>query len=321
MLQYGAEVIFETSKFWASRVTYDSRYERYEIKEVIGPNEFQESVDNNSYTNYLAKWVLRQGSELYHYLQNKHPRRLRIIAERIGLQEQEVDIWKELAEKVVFHIDPKGMIEEFDEYFDRKDVTINQWDKNGMPVWPSELNLAEVKGTQLVKQADVILLLHLFSNDFPLDIKRANLEYYEKRTAHKSSLSIPSYAMIALELGEVEKAYRYFTMAANSDLHNLYGNIQHGVHAGALGGAWQIVVSGFGGVRLRDGVLSVNPTLPNNWHRMRFRVCFRDALIEFVLSKGKTEAIMLRGRKGVDIEVYGNRYSLREGQRIHGRQG
>lgn len=321
MLQYGAEMIFETSRFWASRVTYDSKYERYEIKEVIGPNEFQVSVDNNSYTNYLAKWVLRQGSELYHYLQNKHPRRLRIIAKRIGLQVQEVDIWKELAEKVVFLIDPKGMIEEFDEYFDRKDVTINQWDENGMPVWPSELNLAEVKGTQLVKQADVILLLHLFSNDFPLDIKRANLEYYEKRTAHKSSLSIPSYAMIALELGEVEKAYRYFTMAANSDLRNLYGNIQHGMHAGALGGAWQIVVSGFGGVRLRDGVLSVNPTLPNNWHRMRFRVCFRGALIEFVLSKGKTEAIMLRGRKGVDIEVYGNRYSLREGQRIHGRQG
>ena len=259
MLRYGAEMIFETSRFWASRVTYDSRYERCEIKDVIGPNEFQESVDNNSYTNYLAKWVLRRGSELYHYLQNKHPRRLRIIAERIGLQEQEVDSWKELAEKVFSLIDSKGLIEEFEGYFDRKDVTINKWDENGMPVWPSEVNLAEVKGTQLVKQADVILLLHLFSNDFSLAIKRANLEYYEKRTAHKSSLSIPSYAMVALELGEVEKAYRYLVLAANSDLRNMHGNIQHGVHAGALGGAWQIVVSGFGGVRLRDGVLSVNP--------------------------------------------------------------
>ena len=320
MLQYGAEMVFETARFWASRVTYDRRSERYEINGVIGPNEFQGSVDNNSYTNYLAKWVLRSGSELYYYLRKKHPRRLRTIAERIALQDQEVDIWKELAEKVVFLIDSRGLIEEFEGYLGRKDVTISEWDENGMPVWPSEVNLAEAKGTQLVKQADVILLLHLFSNDFSLDIKRTNLEYYEKRTAHKSSLSIPSYAIVALELGGAEKAYKYLTLAANTELRDIRRNTEHGVHVAALGGAWQIVVYGLGGVRLRDGVLSVNPTLPNNWHKMRFRVWFRGAFIEFVLSKGEAEALMLRGRKGVGIEVYGNRYCLNKGERIHARE-
>jgi len=316
MLDYGAEMIFEAARFWASRVTYDSTRERYEITEVIGPNEFQESVDNNSYTNYLAKWVLRSGSELYHHLQNKHPRKLRTIAAKIALQKQEINIWKELAEKVIFLTDAKGLIEEFEGYLRKKDVAIDQWDENGMPLWPSAVNLAEAKDTQLVKQADVLLLLHLFPNDFSLDTKRTNFEYYEKRTTHKSSLSIPSYAVIALELGEVEKAYRYLALAANSDLHDVYHNTECGAHAAALGGAWQIVVHGLGGVRLKNGVLSVNPTVPNHWHKMRFRVCFKDSLIEFAVSDSEAEATMLGGRKAVVVELCGKRHSLYRGQKI-----
>lgn len=317
MLNYGAEMLFEAARFWASRVTYNRRSECYEIKEVIGPNEFQESVDNNSYTNYLARWVLRNGAELYHYLQNKHPRQLRITGRKMGLQEQEIDTWKNIADKVVFFTGPKGLIEEFEGYFDRKDFPINKRDKNGMPLWPSAVGLAELKETQLVKQADVILLLHLFSHHFPLHIKRNNLEYYEKRTMHKSSLSVPSYATIALERGDVERAYRYLTIAVNSDLGDLYHNTELGVHAAAIGGAWQIVVFGFGGVRLKNGVLSINPILPNHWHKMRFRLWFKDSLIEFALSHGESEAIMLGGRKGVDIEFYGKRHFLQKGQRVH----
>ena len=316
MLRYGAEMIFETARFWASRATYKSEKKCYGVKEVIGPNEFQESIDNNSYTNYLAKWVLASGSELYYRLCNKHPRSLRTIAERIKLQKQEVDNWKELAEKIVFLIDSNGLIEEFEGYFGRKNVTISEWDENGMPVWPSIVRLAEAKGTQVVKQADVILLLHLFLNDFSLDEKRINLEYYEKRTVHKSSLSIPSYAIIALETGDIEKAFKYFTLAANSDLHNIYRKTERGVHAAALGGAWQIAICGFGGIRLRKGELVANPTLPNHWHKMRFRLWFRDSLIEFAVSNNETEVIMLKGRNAVNTKLYGNRYCLEKGQRV-----
>jgi kojibiose phosphorylase len=316
-LQYGAEMLFEAARFWASRVTYNEKSGCYDIKEVIGPNEFQESVDNNSFTNYMAKWVLRSGSEVYRYLQKKHPHRLGAIAGKMGLQEQEFDIWKELADKIVFLTNPQGLVEEFEGYFNRSDVLINQRDENGMPVWPSAVDLAELKKTQLVKQADVILLLHLFSPDFPLYAKRNNFEYYEKRTMHKSSLSVPSYATIALELGKVELAYRYLTLAVNSDLGDIYRNTDLGVHAAALGGAWQIAVCGFAGIRLKSGVLAVNPTLPSHWHKMRFRLWFRDSLIEFALSKRKAEAIMLKGQTEVDIELYGNRYCLHKGQRFH----
>jgi Trehalose and maltose hydrolases (possible phosphorylases) len=137
MLRYGAEMIFETARFWASRVVYDKQSGQYGIGEVIGPNEFQECVNNNSYTNALARWTLRYASELYHYFDKRHPKELETMARKIGLTDREVDTWKEIAEKIVFLARPDGLIEEFEGYFGRKDVTINEWDENGMPIWPS----------------------------------------------------------------------------------------------------------------------------------------------------------------------------------------
>jgi len=189
-----------------------------------------------------------------------------------------------------------------------------------MPVWPCAVKLAEAKETQLIKQADVMLLLNLFSNAFSLNVKKVNSEYYEKRTMHKSSLSIPSYAIIALEIGEVEKAYRQFTLSVKSDLYDIYRNTNQGIHAAAIGGAWQVAICGFGGIRLRKGMLVVNPTLPNNWTRMRFRLWFRNSLIEFALSKREIDAIMLKGQTEVEIELCGNKYRLCKGQRVYAKQ-
>jgi len=320
LLQYGAEMVFEAARFWASRSIYDSRRKQHVIKEVIGPNEFQESVDNNSYTNYMAKWVLKSGSELYNSLKNKHPRTLRTITNKIKLQAQEVNIWKELADKIVFLIDSKGLIEEFEGYFGKKDIIISEWDENDMPVWPSAVKLAEVKETQLIKQADVMLLLNLYSNAFSLNVKKINSKYYEKRTVHKSSLSISSYAIIALEIGEVDRAYRHFTLAVKSDLYDIYRNTDYGMHAAAIGGAWQVAIFGFGGIRLRKRTLVVDPKLPNQWNKMRFRLWFRKSLIEFVLSKREIDAIMLKGRTEVELELYSNKYRLCKGQMVHAKQ-
>jgi len=316
MLRYGAEMIFEAARFWASRVIYDGQRGQYEIREVIGPNEFQECVNNNSYTNALARWMLRYASELYHCFGKKHPRKLKTMTRKIGLRDGEADTWKEIAEKIVFLIRPDGLIEEFEGYFARKDVTINEWGENGMPIWPSELKLAQAKETQLVKQADVLLLLYLLSEKFSLGAKRINFDYYEKRTIHKSSLSIPSYAILANELGKTEKAYKYFIQAVNADIHNIYGNTGLGIHAAALGGAWQIAINGFAGVKLKENVLSVSPILPEHWPSMRFRIWFKGTFIEFSVSKEGTEVFVAKGRKGVDVEIYGQKYFLYQGQRV-----
>lgn len=319
MLCYGAEMIFEAARFWASRVTYNKQSERYEIKEVIGPNEFQECVNNNSYTNALAKWTLRRAFELYQHLSEKHQRKLGALASKIGLRNEEVNAWWEIAKRMVFLIQSDGLIEEFEGYFARKDVVIKEWDENGMPILPSEVKLAEAKETQLVKQADVLLLLRLFSDEFSLNVKRINFDYYERRTTHKSSLSIPSYAIVAGELGETEKAYKYFIPAVSTDLDDIYGNTELGIHAAALGGAWQIALNGFAGMKLKGDALSIVPTLPEPWQIMRFRVWFRDALIDFSILKDGVEAFVAKSRRGVNVELYGRKYFLHQAERVSAR--
>jgi len=316
MVRYGSEMVFETARFWASRVVYDETSGSYEIKLVIGPNEFQEGVDNNSYTNGMTRWALRYACELYDGLRKRDPGRLRAISDKMGLIAEEVDTWREIAERIVFLMGSDGLIEEFEGYFDRRDVTISEWDEHGMPVWPSDVVLADVKETQLIKQADVILLLYLLSEEFSLDTKRVNLDYYEPRTTHMSSLSITSYAILATELGDREKAYRYLHHAASSDLENIHGNTDLGIHAAELGGAWQTAVRGFAGVRVRDGVLSINPAPPQSWQSMRCRTWFRGSLIELVVADESTQATLVRGEEAADVEIYGQRKVLEPGQTV-----
>jgi len=314
MLRFGLEMVFETARFWASRVAYSEDTGKYEIKNVIGPNEFQHSVDNNSYTNYLAKWLLNYACRLYYDFRRNYPREVKTVIEKTGLREDEVNSWQGISEAIVFLQRNDGLIEEFKGYFKRKDITIERFASNGMPIWPPSVRLSEVQDTQLVKQADVLLLLHLFPLDFSQDHKRKNLEYYRKRTTHKSSLSIPSHAIIAVEADRLEAARKYFSLAVRADLENVYGNTHQGIHAASLGGTWQIAVTGFAGLRLKDDVLSINPKLPPEWEELSFRIWFRQALIELRTTGDTTEVFLVsdKGRmaREIQLEIYGRVYAL-----------
>jgi kojibiose phosphorylase len=320
MLRYGAEMIFETARFWASRAVFNEDTNEYEIRNVIGPNEFQESVNNNSYTNFLAGWTLRYAADLYSKFRKDHSHTCESIAQKIALKDEEARLWREMAAKIAFRINSNGLIEEFEGYFAKKNVTIQEWDENGMPIWPEDIELAEVKHTQLIKQADVILLLSLFSAEFSDEVKEINLGYYEERTTHKSSLSVSSYAILSAQLGEIEKAYNYFLQAVNVDLANIYGNTELGMHAASIGGAWQIVISGFAGVSIVDDMLRMAPALPPKWQKLRFQLWFRKALIECTIHQNKVELAILEdrieGRKGIELDVYGKRTLLSRGKRL-----
>ena len=318
MLQHGLGMVLETARFWASRVSYDETRDQYEIKLVIGPNEFQDGVDNNSYTNAMARWALRYACELYEDFYERFSGEMQGIAEDMGLTGEEVDNWRQIADSIILLVRSDGLIEEFEGYFDRRDVTITERDEHAMPLWPREVMLKDVKETQLIKQADVVLLLYLLSDEFSQDVKRTNLDYYEPRTTHVSSLSITSYAIIASELGDTEKAYRYLHHAANSDLEDIHGNTDLGVHAAELGGTWQVLVHGLAGVRVRGDVLSVDPRLPDQWRSLRFRMWFRGNLLELVMSQDCVEASMVEGREAVEMDILGQRQLLKAGGVVRG---
>ncbi|HIE32139.1 MAG TPA: glycoside hydrolase family 65 protein [Methanosarcinales archaeon] len=327
LLDYGAEIILETARFWAGRAMYNHTSGEYEIKDVIGPNEYQECVDNNAYTNYLARWNLRCGVLLYTEILNSYPDEQKNLCEKIGLKPSEIDAWRKIADRIKFKVFDDGMIEEFSGYFAKLDVTIEEWNDRGMPIFPDAVPLEHAYETQLVKQADVVLLLHLFSEDFPSDVKKINLDYYDRRTTHESSLSPSIYSILCTEAGEVDRAYKYLKYSLYGDLSDNYGNVKHGIHAASLGGVWQAVVFGFAGVRMKSRVgeengelLSVNPRLPKNWERLRFNLCWHRFKLKFEISAGGVGVFIRSSGSGagstLPIEVGGRLYEVSGNGRV-----
>lgn len=270
MLRYGFEIIFETARFWASRVEYNPRLNKYEINHVIGPDEFHEDVNNNAYTNSMVYFNLLIGYGMHQKIKRQYPVEYERISRKIGLKKSEIKEWKKIASRIVLNSKRNGLIEQFDGYFRKKKVGLKDLKKHPIPPIPRGIKLKDVGKTQIVKQADVVMLLYLLSGNFDIKTRKKNFYYYLKRTVHKSSLSAAVHGILAVEIGDIDAAYKYFDVAANMDLTFLYGNTSDGIHAASLGATWQTVIHGFAGIRIFKGILSINPRLPDGWKELRF---------------------------------------------------
>ncbi len=273
MLKYGLEMLIETARFWTSRVSFNRRRKAYEIKNVTGPDEFHENVNNNAYTNYLARWNLDMASRLYRILRSKHAARVRKLSQRLQLRTREPEEWHRIAGQL--HLKRKGdILEAFDGYFKRPHLPLPELDDYFIPVLP-KMPARKLDRTQFVKQADVVMLQYLLPDEFTPGEILKNYQFYEARTLHKSSLSPSIYAAMAARVGDTVKARRYLTASLLTDLKNIHHNTQHGIHAASLGGTWQAVILGFGGVRASKGMLAFAPRLPAGWRRLSFCLLWR----------------------------------------------
>lgn len=292
LTEFGAEILFETSRFWVDRTTYEPDTDQYSLKQVMGPDEFHSHVDNNAFTNRMAQWALTQSAQVYADLLKQHPDALAAISKKIGLNPEEVDQWRNVAAKIVYHLDPdRGVLEQFDQYFERLDVPITEWDQNNMPRYPKGYHHFNCEDTQLLKQPDVVMLMHVLPDEFSQEVKKANFEYYEARTLHKSSLSPAIHAIMGIEVGDSTRALQYFYRSALVDLANNQGNTEEGVHIASAGGTWQILVCGFGGFRVRHQHMTFNPWLPAGWQRIHFRLRWRGNSVQVTVSH--TEATFI----------------------------
>lgn len=203
LLKKGGEILMETARFWASRCEYITEKDRYEIRKVTGPDEWHEPVDNNVYTNYLAKWNLRYVIALIQDLKEHHREDYDRIAEKISLTEKEIEEWNLVQSKIYLpRKEGTQLLEQFEGYFDLQEVTIQEYDKNDWPIRPAELKTMKTKETQIIKQADVVMLLHLMGEEFDEETTKLNYSYYEKRTLHGSSLSPSIYSIMGLKVGD-----------------------------------------------------------------------------------------------------------------------
>lgn len=307
LLKKGAEILMETARFWASRCEYIAEKDRYEIRKVTGPDEWHEPVDNNVYTNYLAKWNLRYVIALIRDLKEHYREDYDRIVTKISLTEKEIEEWNLVQSKIYLpRKEGTQLLEQFEGYFDLHEVTIQEYDKNDWPIRPAELKTMKTRETQIIKQADVVMLLHLMGEEFDEETTKLNYSYYEKRTLHGSSLSPSIYSIMGLKVGDDTKAYRYLRRAAFIDLINLQKNTREGIHAANAGGVWQTVVFGFAGLSIdADGILNISPKMPKEWEGVTFRIHYLDSWLEISIdAKNKAAVKVLEGAR-TDVKVNG----------------
>lgn len=284
LAEYGLEVACEVARFFASRVTGSGN--RYELRTVLGPDEYHERVDNNAYTNTLARESLAIALAALDRVRASDLAAARRLAAKIGLGDGEIARWRDVAERLfVPEPDPaSGLIAQFDGYFELEDAAPDavRARLEHPDQYPGGLT-GPYQTTQAIKQADVVLLLYLLRDRYSRAAKTANWAYYEPRTAHDSSLSPMAYALVAADVGMTGWAHTYFMQTALLDLLGTGPHWNLGVHTAAMGGAWLAVVHGFCQLDLReDGVHLLGwPHLPAGWRRVGFRVVWHGQRVGF----------------------------------------
>ena len=276
LVDTAAEIILETARFWASRARR-GRDGRHHIAPVIGPDEYHESVRNNAFTNLLARWNLERGLDVAGMLAGLGGNAWRALADRLDLRPNELQRWRAVADGIVNRFNPDTLLyEQFDGYFRLEDIVATEVAPRPFAA-DVVLGRERVHRSQVIKQADVVMLMHVLGDVFPRDVVVANYRYYEPRTSHGSSLSPAVHAVVAARAGLAEEALSYFRMTASIDLDDRMGNAAQGIHMAAAAGLWQAAVFGFGGVRPEGDCLRIDPHLPDSWSRLAFPFTWRGA--------------------------------------------
>ena len=273
LLEAGAEMLFEIARFWASRAVH-GKEGRFHIRKVIGPDEYHENVDDNAYTNRMARYVLRRAVEAAAWLRAEAGGRWDVLSSELELQDGEMAVWTEVADKLVDNSDgPDGVIEQHDGYFDLEPADLERYEPRAQTM-DVVLGWQALVQTQILKQADVLMLVALLGHEMSRESREANYRFYEPRTSHDSSLSASIHALVAARFGLLGDAERYFRRAASIDLDLTHGvTAAGGVHIAALGGMWQALVFGFAGVTPDGHGLETNGHVPAGWGRVR--ACLR----------------------------------------------
>lgn len=285
MRAYGAEIVLSAAVFWGSRPVWDEARQGFIVEDVIGPDESHEHVDNNAFTNAMARWTLQVGREVLGWLKARHPRDADRLVADLALTEDRLAHWSSVIEGLVVTADPEtGIIEQFDGFDRLKQVDLATYEPRSASM-QALLGVEETQNYQVLKQPDVLMLLHLLPDAFDAETMAANWSYYAARTdlTFGSALGPPIHAALAARLGYREAAREAFDLAIHTDLGNARGDSEAGIHAAAAGGIWQAVVFGFGGVALTDDGPVASPRLPPGWTRLRFSLQYRGERIDFDL--------------------------------------
>ncbi len=300
--EYGLDVLIAICRFWAQRVNWSSDKSKYVMLGVTGPNEYENNVNNNFYTNYLAAWCLRytlsvikgQGSSKDLSLSNvQRP-----------TSTDELSQWQHIVENMYYPYDEtRQVFLQQDGFLDKELLTVDDITEH-RPI-NQKWSWDRILRSCFIKQADVLQCLYFFEDEFDADTLRRNFDFYEPMTVHESSLSPCIHVIQAAKLGLQEKAYQMYLRTSRLDLDDYNNDTEDGLHITSMAGTWLSVIKGFAGMRVADNTLTFNPFLPEKWTGYSFRIGFRGSVVKISVHKSGVEVKNLSDRP-IDVVINEN---------------
>ena len=296
----GLEVLTEIARFWADRVHYSKHQEAYMMHGVTGPNEYENNVNNNWYTNYIAAWVLKYTAEMYEKFRAEAT---------VTISDEELVKWSEIVKKMYYPQDETlGVFVQHDTFLDKDLMPVTDLDAKHLPL-NQNWSWDRILRSCFIKQADVLQGLYFFNDQFTREQKQKNFEFYEPMTVHESSLSPCIHAILAAELGMEEKAVEMYQRTARLDLDNYNNDTEDGLHITSMTGSWLAIVQGFAQMKTAKNTLSFAPFLPTIWNGYAFHINYRGSLLEIKVSKEEVTLHLVTG-PSLDVTVYDQAYTL-----------
>ncbi|MGL6056726.1 MAG: glycoside hydrolase family 65 protein [Culicoidibacterales bacterium] len=310
--EYGIDVLTQISRFWADRVHYSKRHDAYMMHGVTGPNEYENNINNNWYTNFMAQWTLAYTLEVIAEL--KATGHEAAIAKN-AVTEAELVQWQTIINKMYLPYDEElGVFVQHDTFLDKELMTVDELDPLQRPL-NQKWSWDRILRSCFIKQADVLQGVYYFPERFSLEEKQRNFEFYEPMTVHESSLSPSIHAILAAELGMEAKAVEMYERTARLDLDNYNNDTEDGLHITSMTGSWLAIVQGFAGMRTANEKLSFAPFVPTKWDGYSFKINYRGSLIKVQVNKLQVTFTLETGT-GVTLDVFNQTYQLTDGLTI-----
>ena len=287
--EMGLEVLIGISRFWAQRASFSAAKNQYVILGVTGPNEYENNVNNNWYTNYSAQWCLRYTAEQIEQLRSTTPEETARIEAKTNFSEAELEQWNTTAEQMYLPEDAAlGVVLQQDGFLDKEMVKVADLDPKERPI-NQHWSWDRILRSPYIKQADVLQGMYFFEDHFDEETLRRNYDFYEPFTVHESSLSPCVHAILAAKLGKEEQAYAFYLRTARLDLDDYNAEVEEGLHITSMAGTWMSIVEGFAGLRVVDNKLSLAPKIPKAWKKLSFKINFRNCIYTIHIDQGELE--------------------------------
>ena len=316
LIDYGAEVLIAIARFWAQRVHFSTPRKQYVMHGVTGPNEYENNVNNNWYTNYMAAWCLEYATEAIAYVQSNAPHKFKSLKEKIDFKEvEELTHWKAIRSNIYLPADEeRGVFLQQEGFLEKALEPVSMLRPEDRPL-NQKWSWDRVLRSCYIKQADVLQGIYFFEEKFDLPTIQRNFDFYEPLTVHESSLSPCVHVILAAKLGKQEKAYEMYLRTARLDLDDYNNDTEDGLHITSMAGTWMAVVKGIGGMRVYNNTLYFNPFLPTSWKAVSFKIQFRGKTI--LVKVTPTETILENlSKESVAINLAGKALELKGEGRI-----